>query len=880
MKSYFTSWLPQLLVLIMLLGGCSKEYPDQPVPNKLPKTFLWLYPDSTIREGNSRQRVRWWGEDPDGVVRGYLFAAGKLLTSAGKLPNPDTITWRWRTVNDSLMAFPLLVRQDTFQVMVRAVDNSFVGEIPDQAIVRFSPFAYVDKNENQQADPGEELMDILAAADPSGALLGFPILNQPPSIAFAANPNDPSVPMQQPDTTFTAATFSWVGSDPDGDQTISTYEIALNDTAASSAWFTVPGTVKLISLVVPRERSNPATGAVNADVYSGTFASTRRLLGSMPNLKLDTLNTFYVRARDIAGDVSPAIQLPNAPRRWFVKKPHGRLLIVSDYISSDSAAALNFYAQTFRGIAGFSEFEVLNVGRGLSAQPKKESKVGTMVQNFIDPGFLFTLHLFDVVFWFSEQLPSLAVAQYPLFQYVRDPVHPGKVIFSTMFESASDPRGALKDFAPIDSISSVSLLPNRLLPTLGDTRLPNGFEILPVADGSGSAYPSLRVKNQDPALTNVTLFMRPIYKRADARYIYRMQEDAIVPGVRPTIRYVYSATLNDLRAVAATGMSAWTCGVNGIILRTTDGGQSWADQSSATTNSLFAMQLLDPQSVTIAGEDGTILQTSDGGANWTNKSVVTLEDLMGIHFTSATNGIIVGTSGLIIRTTNGGGTWTSPASGTSRTIRSVQFGDANTGIAVGDSGLVLRTSDGGVSWQIRPPITTRRLNAIQFINPTTCFAVGQTGAVVKSTDGGLNWTTQTAFTTVELRSLQFLYNTYGWTSGANGAVFQTTDGGTTWSASPGNPIAQANGQVLNGIFFTSTVEGFSVGTGGIILRMNSGTSWSTVPRGSLNVGVVDGPGADGRRSFVFIGLPLHMLNGDGLNVDAFFRHVLFDEFGL
>ena len=34
--------------------------------------------------------------------------------------------------------------------------------------------------------------------------------------------------MQQPDTTFTAASFAWVGSDPDGDQTIASYEIALN----------------------------------------------------------------------------------------------------------------------------------------------------------------------------------------------------------------------------------------------------------------------------------------------------------------------------------------------------------------------------------------------------------------------------------------------------------------------------------------------------------------------------------------------------------------------------------------------------------------------------------------------------------------------------
>lgn len=885
MKRSFNSFTICTLVTLSLLGGCSKEYPDQPIGNKPPKTFLWLFPDSTIQQGNSRQRVRWWGEDADGIVKGYLVAAGKLLSTGGDIPQPDTITWRWSTKNDSLMAFPLLIRQDTFQVIVRAVDNTYLGEIPNQAIVKFSPSPFIDRNGNGQADLGEEISNLAEAADPIGASLGFPILNQPPSIVFAQNPNDPSVIMQQPETTFTAATFSWVGSDPDGDQTIASYEIALNDTSNATAWVSFPGNIKLISLVVPRERSDTATRTVSADLYSGTFSGTRRLLGAIQNLKLDSMNRFFVRARDIAGDLSPTISLPGTNRRWYVKKPHGKLLIVSDYIGADSADALNFYSQTFANLGGqFSEFEVLNVARGLTAQQKKESKVGSMVQNFIDPGFLYTLHLFDVVFWYSEQIPSLAVAQYPLFQYIRDPAHRGKVIFSTMFESSSDPRGALKDFAPIDSVSSVNLLPSRLLPTLGDTRLPAGFHVYSDNSDPANLYPNLTVYNRTNPSANVSLFMRPIYKRADARYIYRMQDDSIITG-RPTLRYTYTATLNDLTAIAAYGASAWAAGANGTILRSDDGGQSWALSPSGTTNTLSAMQAFDAMNITVAGEHGTILQTSDGGIGWTDRSIVTLEDLVAMHFTSTLNGVIVGSSGLIIRTTNGGTTWNSPSSGTQRTIRGVHFGDDNTGIAVGDSGLVLRTTNGGASWATVLPVTSGRLNAVQFIDPTTVFAAGfdqrlRASILLKSADAGATWIAQSVSpANVDIRSIQFLFNNYGWMSGSNGTLYRTTDGGTSWAMMTGNPVTQTNGQVFNRVCFTSIVEGLAAGTEGLLIRTNDGTTWLTVPKGSLNVGVIDGIGVDGKRSFVFLGLPLHTLNGDGNNVERFLRHVLLNEFG-
>ena len=140
-----------------------------------------MFPDSSINEGNSRQRIRWWGEDQDGIIIGYLFAAGKLFDTAITLQQLDTIAWRWKTTNDTVIAFPLLQKRDTFQIAVRAVDNSLTRTLPDQAVIRFSPTPFWDRNENGVFDTEDEILAQLSGAtDPKGASLGIPILNQPP----------------------------------------------------------------------------------------------------------------------------------------------------------------------------------------------------------------------------------------------------------------------------------------------------------------------------------------------------------------------------------------------------------------------------------------------------------------------------------------------------------------------------------------------------------------------------------------------------------------------------------------------------------------------------------------------------------------------------
>jgi hypothetical protein len=514
---------PLFFLLLCNFLSCREHIVDAPLSNQTPKTALWLYPQAEIRAGVSKEQLHWWGEDPDGVVRGYLFGFRIVTFAVTSPPVPDTMRYVWTSATDTTILFPLDTLFRRFAVTVRAVDNSF-GGLQEHSPVRISPFPYLDANDNGMFDSGDMRLDGLSGAmDPAGKTLTFPIVNTPPTVSFVPNPIDPTIPLKQPDTTFTAVTFSWSANDPDGNNTLRSYRIALNDTSNLSNWFTLSLRDSLITLVVPRSRSDAAAlqagTQVPADVYGGKFLG-RHLIGQIPGLRLDATNVLYVQALDVAGEYSPAITMPSGTDKWFVKRPRGRLLIVNDYINSDGDLALSTYLRNLANIPGgqFTKVDMLNIGAGLSPADKNNGKAGPFTPPFVDPALVQTFLLYDYIFWYTDQYPSLATAQLSLFTYMQNG---GKVLFSTTFQSGLDPRAAFKDFAPIDSISSAPFTPR---PAPGDTRIPVDYQVYPDSTGGGAIYPQLAFIELGSAPFHF-VFMRPIYRRSDARYLYHLQSD-------------------------------------------------------------------------------------------------------------------------------------------------------------------------------------------------------------------------------------------------------------------------------------------------------------------------------------------------------------------
>ena len=103
------------------------------------------------------------------MVKGYLLAVGNFKPPPTKIPSPDTMTYTWVTITDTLIALPLRAIRDSFIVVVRAVDNTFKQSaiLPEGAIIHMTPQPYWDKDTNGMYDAGDvSLNNLQQAADP------------------------------------------------------------------------------------------------------------------------------------------------------------------------------------------------------------------------------------------------------------------------------------------------------------------------------------------------------------------------------------------------------------------------------------------------------------------------------------------------------------------------------------------------------------------------------------------------------------------------------------------------------------------------------------------------------------------------------------------
>ena len=72
---------------------------------------------------------------------------------------------------------------------------------------------------------------------------------------------------------------------------------------------------------------------------------------------------------------------------------------------------------------------------------------------------------------------------------------------------------------------------------------------------------------------------------------------------------------------------------------------------------MFGASFTDANNGTVVGRAGKILRTTDGGTTWTQQSSSTTGTLLSVSFTDSDNGTVVGSGGTILRTTNGGVTF-------------------------------------------------------------------------------------------------------------------------------------------------------------------------------------------------------------------------------
>lgn len=438
--------LPRLsLLLLLLAAACSESITDTPHPNQPPETWLSLHPDGDLRTTTSRQHVHWWGDDPDGFIAGYYISF-------------DNRSWSFTTRNDSVFALTLSGSDTTYSFWVRAVDDQ--GNGVWDADGAFGAEPYLDANGNGRYDEGETFTD-LGAVDPTPADIRYPIRNSPPVVRFVQGSD-------VPDSTFTVATFAWQGSDLDGDETISEYLYALNDTTNPGAWKRLPRSTTFLTL-------KEADGLREGN------------------------NVFFLKALDIAGAESRIVRMPDSSRSWHVRKPKGEVLIVDDYGPADASAG--FYAAVTDTMFGgrFRNADVFDIRSGASSTTR-----GKLLPPYINPTFIETLKLFRYVIWYCDNRPTVDVAQLSLPEFQR---WGGFILYTASFpESAIDPRGGITDYAPIDSLSPAPI-----------TFVPAGTKA--EADPESPGYPLLTRDTQGTPVA----FVRNLFRKINARNLYRFE---------------------------------------------------------------------------------------------------------------------------------------------------------------------------------------------------------------------------------------------------------------------------------------------------------------------------------------------------------------------
>ncbi|HMN48594.1 MAG TPA: protein kinase [Ignavibacteriaceae bacterium] len=258
--------------------------------------------------------------------------------------------------------------------------------------------------------------------------------------------------------------------------------------------------------------------------------------------------------------------------------------------------------------------------------------------------------------------------------------------------------------------------------------------------------------------------------------------------------------------------TGFVVGSNGLILKTTDGGQNWNEINTDITKDLFSVCLANGR-IFCAGENGTLLKSGFNSQSLESINTGINENFFNLKFIDDNTGFITGSNGVILNTVDGGLTWHKTTTGEKENLFSIDFADGRTGFVVGWNGTILKTEDQGVTWHKINPNQKSYLKNILFVNQFLGFIVGGDGLVLRTDDGGAAWSKIDIGTTSGLYKIFFENNDEGMILSNRGEIFKTRDAGKTWKKfNIGKPV------ILNDIQKLTTGRYLIIGNNGSIFK--------------------------------------------------------------
>lgn len=210
------------------------------------------------------------------------------------------------------------------------------------------------------------------------------------------------------------------------------------------------------------------------------------------------------------------------------------------------------------------------------------------------------------------------------------------------------------------------------------------------------------------------------------------------------------------------GEFGWAAGGDIVQLRTTNGGEEWQQIflpvppfPGGDTAEFHGVWFVDhnygwlvaghwPSGDTYQGGQGLIAKTTDGGESWQIVRRDTVYDFYDVYFADYNTGWVVGGDdrnfqAVVLYTNDGGNSWTpQPVPPETRFLRAVKFVNRSHGWACGRNGTIIHTSNGGINWVFQYSGADSTLFDIDFADSLRGMAAGN-GVVVVTTDGGASW---------------------------------------------------------------------------------------------------------------------------------------------
>ena len=156
----------------------------------------------------------------------------------------------------------------------------------------------------------------------------------------------------------------------------------------------------------------------------------------------------------------------------------------------------------------------------------------------------------------------------------------------------------------------------------------------------------------------------------------------------------------------ADARNGYVLGAYGILLQTSDGGETWHLQSDRLDNPdkfhLYGIARSLTGTLLVTGESGTLLRSPDGGQTWERPDSPYLGSFFGTVAAADGSLLAFGLKGNVFRSVDEGATWSAVDTGDQRTLLSgVTQADGRI-VLVGSAGAVLSSEDHGASFKAIP----------------------------------------------------------------------------------------------------------------------------------------------------------------------------------